>query len=661
MTILKNLFVAASLAASAFIAQGKIITVNTADNTAVGVGQTNLVQAINLLADGDTINFNIPGPGPFYLITPPFVPNNGYPAITHNNVTIDGYSQPGALANTNTILGSNTAVIKIVIDSRLGGRHMEDIAGYGTSESAALFVTTATNVNIRGLCFLGPGVGGDSDADPSTYAVSFGLGADAGQVNGCWIGVDLDRTSVFRFKDAVTGFQGPSGTFINGTVVGVSKTASNAAAARAQFNVIVGMFIPIIIEGRGQRISGNFLNVLPDGVHDYNVDGTDPRDIEAFIEIGRIGDNAVIGVDGDGVNDAEERNVFGGLTAAGDGNILEWYGGTRTNTIISGNYIGLAVDGVTRFTNMMKVFNGFNSSSTVRFGSDFDGVSDALEGNVIAMNYPFDALYPNPLTVSPPIFGNLSTGARVSLRGNRLIGNNLPPFSYANGTTFQLTPMTNYYAPFINTTGDIIPVLSTNSNQSLLKGTCALGVDPYTNIIIDVYLADDEGWTNGQKFQLLELSYIDPSTMSTKYSGFPQGRTFLGAFLDNGPHDFNPAVGQFALDIGSLGVNTTSLVTVAANYSADPPGTRNGRTQTSQFANPVTLQPAPRMGITQSGGNLLVTWATNLGTFSIQATPQFGPTSWANLSPQPPIVVVGTNYQASVPISGARNFLRLAR
>jgi hypothetical protein len=79
------------------------------------------------------------------------------------------------------------------------------------------------------------------------------------------------------------------------------------------------------------------------------------------------------------------------------------------------------------------------------------------------------------------------------------------------------------------------------------------------------------------------------------------------------------------------------------------------------FANPITLAIAPRMTIARSGANVLVSWATNAGTFSVQSTPQFGPTSWANLAPQPPITVVGTNYQATIPISGTRSFIRLAR
>src|SRR3989442_11167352 len=42
----------------AFSAHAKIITVNTEDNTDFTAGKTNLVKALSLLADGDTINFN---------------------------------------------------------------------------------------------------------------------------------------------------------------------------------------------------------------------------------------------------------------------------------------------------------------------------------------------------------------------------------------------------------------------------------------------------------------------------------------------------------------------------------------------------------------------------------------------------------------------------
>lgn len=645
----------------AVAASAKVITVNTTNNISPAPGETNLVTAINLLADGDAIHFNIPGAGPFYLVTPPLIPDNGYPAITNNNVTIDGYTQPGSSPNSNTILSSNNANIQIVLDSRDGGARVEEIDGYDTTESEVLLIKGATNVTISGLCFLGPGTGSDTNSDPNRYAISFALDANNGHVHGCWFGLDLDRTNVFRFRDAVTGFEGSPGHFINGTVIGVEQTAATAAEARSQFNIIMGEFIPIILEGDNHRISGNFLNVFPDGLTDYNVNGTAPFNIEAFIEIGRRASNTILGTDGDGINDAEERNVFGGVTAAGDKELLEWYSSnTRTNIVIAGNYFGVGVDGATRFTNSMKLFNDLAAAASVRIGSDFDGVSDDLEANFISMNYPFDTLFPTPGVESspgPPAFGNMSR-ARVSLRGNRLIGNNSPPFSFADGFGDKLSVFTNAFTPFIWTTNAIIPALSPDSTQVRLRGSCALGKDPYTNVVIDVYLADEEGWTNGQKFQFLELAYTD-SMGDTRYYGFAQGKTYLGSFTDNGPQDLDPTPGQFEFDVSSLNIPVNTLVTIAANYSADPPGTHNGRVDSSDFAMPITLSPAPRLSITKIADNIVISWPTNSGLLTIQSATNISPTNWMDMSPQPEITVAGTNYQASLPISSTNVFFRL--
>src|SRR5437016_10159384 len=112
------------------ITRAAIITVNTEDNTDFSAGKTNLVAAINSLHDGDTISFNVPGTAGqvHYLQTPP----NGYPIITNNGVTIDGYSQPGASPNTNPIHTPNNARIKICLDSRNGnGTDMGKIESLG--------------------------------------------------------------------------------------------------------------------------------------------------------------------------------------------------------------------------------------------------------------------------------------------------------------------------------------------------------------------------------------------------------------------------------------------------------------------------------------------------------------------------------------------------
>src|ERR1041385_946591 len=119
MTVMKKIvcfFVGALLLAASI--QAKTIVVNTANNTSPGAGETNLVQAISLLQDGDTIQFNIAGGSNAVVYIP--TPIGGYPIITNNNVTIDGYSQPGASPNTNPIHAPNNAKIRICLDSRNG-------------------------------------------------------------------------------------------------------------------------------------------------------------------------------------------------------------------------------------------------------------------------------------------------------------------------------------------------------------------------------------------------------------------------------------------------------------------------------------------------------------------------------------------------------------
>ena len=602
-----------------------IITVNTTNNNDFNAGVTNFVRALTSAVDGDTINFSIPGVGPFYLETPALGSraNGGYPNITQNNLTIDGYSQPGSSPNSNSILASNNAAIKIVLDSRAGGCTTNAIVGeYGTDESAVLFIVGSTNVHIRGLAFLGPGKGAEVDGDPSRYGIAIGSSLPGGAVtneatdihiSGCWFGLDPgDKTGVHRFLKTVTGYRGYSNTkFPRRVTVGVAKGTTTAAEARAQQNIFIAGWIQVIIEGPSTRISGNRFNVYPDGNTEYNINGTEPRDTEAVIEIGRDASNLVIGTDGDGNTDAEERNLFGGVTAADDNQILEWYGGNRTNMIIAGNYFGVGADGVTRYTNSMRILGGFDGTTTAQFGSDFDGVSDDIEGNVIFMNNPFAELFPTPETSTVPMFATLSAGARASFRGNKWVNNNLVPFSYADGNGNRLTGFTNYSAPFMDTNADIIPILSSNSIFPRLTGTCALPVAPYTNVIIDVYQLDPEGWANGKLFGLQEL--ITPDGSFT--NGFAQGRKYLGSFVDNGPKDSNPAIGQFNLDLSGLDLGP-GFVTVTANYSADPPGTHSARTHTSNFSNPIGLIPggAISVGLTNTVPDVAI-WYNSTGNY----------------------------------------------
>ena len=144
----------------------------------------------------------------------------------------------------------------------------------------------------------------------------------------------------------------------------------------------------------------------------------------------------LIGTDGDGVNDANERNIIGGVVPTsispdnGYPHNIEFYHVTGTNIVIAGNYIGVGIDGVTRFTNGVAAFNGDTDvlsydQGLIRMGSDFDGISDALEANVIFNNYPPELFpasdFPGPDGVN--FFDELNKNATttISLRGNVLV------------------------------------------------------------------------------------------------------------------------------------------------------------------------------------------------------------------------------------------------
>lgn len=596
---MKSLLLILTLCAMASVgAAGATITVTTKDNANPAAGQTSLLQALTNVRDGDEIRFNIPGTGPHYIETPA----EGYPLITANNVTINGYSQPGSSPNSNPILTTNSARIQIVLDSRNGGHTPmqfpldapNDDPGFLGSESAILGVVEAQGVRIQGLSFLGvPAVGPEGNG--VLGFVSFARGA-SGHIGGCWLGVDPDRRTVAGAANGITGirYRGRDATLavtntilVNDLVIGVAPKATNAVQ---QFNVIAGMPVrPINVEGDGTRISGNFIMVLPDGLHDVNValDDSLAGQFQGAVAIGRGGNNTLIGVDGDGVNDENERNVIGGMLPfemEGYEHLIEFYSqNPGTNVVIAGNYIGLGIDGQTRFTNGVPVLNAAGASSEYRIGSNFDGVSDALEGNVVANNHP-PSLFPasgfHERAESLSFFSQLNAGATVSLRGNSLINNFPFPTSPLRDGGFFLA---GYYAKALMNPEAFLPALGTNSTRTRLIGTVPLP-DPsrYTEVIVDVYAADPVGMTNGMEASIAELP-----------QGFVQGVRYLGSFVEGSGADLNKESGAFEFTINSLNVAAGTPLTVTANYVAGEGGSGGaaGSFTSFQLANgSVTLQ-----------------------------------------------------------------------
>ncbi len=637
--------------------QAAIITVNNVDNTNFNPGVTNLVTALYALTNGDTsytINFNItnaPATGPHYVLTPV----GGYPNLTGlTNITINGYSQPGSSPNTLGILSGNNASNTVILDSSNGEAYnLAGINGYGSGDSAVLMVMGWTNVNISGLSFLGKSI---DNYGANMYAIVMGGPAPTTDIHiyGCRFGLDVDNTTVKELYRNVVGFGANNDGYC---WIGVAPGSANP---RAEFNVFIGGYIGLEIRSAAQydltlRLCGNYINVYPDGLHDFNIDGLTHDDgdhiIEALFEFAGT-TNSVIGTDGDGVNDAEEINIIGGVTEANDGNIWEHYGNAARNLRVCGNYWGVGVDGVTRFNNggpdMEWLDIQKKNTFTMQIGSDFDGVSDALEANRFYWNYPFSTLYGTPPVAGPGPDANDywafmvgPNGAAagpwtgyISLRGNIMVNNLLAPFTYAPSSQYQYAELAFvfYEEPFMDTSTfttyqDLIPQLSASSTAGDIIGTCpALYTNGFTNIFIDLYVLDPEGWTNGIAFVLPELT-----DYATYTNGFPAGRKFLGTFVDNGPLDRNPAVGEFDFDASALGLAPGTQVTIAANYSMDPAGTHNGRVQTSNFSNPATLRvPVIITAVSFQNGVLTIKWTGGTGPFTLQRkSPLTG--AWSNV------------------------------
>jgi len=588
-----------------------------------GTGPGSLTEAINALQDGDTIAFNIPGAGVHYINTP----FDGYPLITNNDITIDGYTQPGAMANTNSLHESNTAQLNICLTSTNGNAlsmltACETAAGvtynnfcFADTETAILGFFRASNAWVRGVAFLASPLTATTEAppDPSfnnpavSKAICFAVDApdvssqacQGFHVSGCWFGVDPTSNTVAYCTDPLYGLGLEVATpyiciatYGSGANVGSSNlwpgpgtvgVASNSPNPRAEFNVFVTGY-GFDSQGGPLRVSGNFWGVLPDGV--TLADMTDlnggQQQGDAFAEFGNSHD-ILIGTDGNGVNDADEGNLFGpyandGSDADSLGEIgidqnssLDFYSPPQTNIVIAGNTFGLDINGNTfGIIYDYKLVHSFDSTADVRFGSDFNGVSDALEANTVVN------VSGGTLSLFDYASDSSTNSTWFSMRGNSLVNT-----TSTSGTTPPLgngldpSDGQDWYDNFMNAT-NVTPVINTNSTATTLMGTCGTPVGaPFTNLIVDLYVSDPLG----------------------DAAGIPQGKTWLAAFAES---PAAAAAGTFSFDISSLGLSGKS-VTLTVTYSSDTPPTLGPILRAgNQTTLTVTGGTGPIYGIKQS-------------------------------------------------------------
>jgi hypothetical protein len=288
---------ASSLLASVLVAATATAATFTVTNTNDS-GAGSLRQAIidaNAAGGADTIDFNIVGSGVHTI-----VPATPLPLIT-GPTTIDGYTQPGATANTNgPTLGTN-AQLMIEIDGTNTGEE--------TVDAILHFTTTADGSAVRGLVL--------------NRAASSGIlveGTDGIVIEGNFIGTNPAGTA--GLGNAFAGIllnTGPANTTIGGT----TPAARNLISGNTFWGISYGQAGGAGQGGTNHLVQGNLIGTDASG-------GNAIPGQEKGIETIGATSNILIGG-----TTATERNVVSGNIDYGIR-----FRGTGAGKVASGNYVG---------------------------------------------------------------------------------------------------------------------------------------------------------------------------------------------------------------------------------------------------------------------------------------------------------------------------------
>lgn len=302
-----------------------LVVTNTTD---AGCGSLREAITTANASSGETITFNIPGVGPHVIS-----PTTSLPDIT-SPVIIDGYSQPGASANT--LATGNDANIQIEID------------GINVNDNGIDIVNTS-NSTIQGL----------SIYNFDNYGIRItGAGSTNNFILGNFVGIRSDGiTAPSATRQRGIQINGAQGNYIgNGTAAGRNIASGNGRSSPGG---------GIDINGTGadsNYVLGNYC-------------GTDASGLVAVpnqaigIEL-RNGASANI----IGGNNVLERNISSGNNIGINFNVLP------NNNSVIGNYVGVGADGTTSIPNIAGIdFDGNSSNNQI-------GGPSIGEGNVIANN-----------------------------------------------------------------------------------------------------------------------------------------------------------------------------------------------------------------------------------------------------------------------------------
>jgi len=550
---MKTSIVLAALLVTAAAPAATFTVTSTADSGAGSLREA--MTNANGNPGADTIHFNIVGSG-VHTITPA----TKLPNITEA-VTINGYSQPGASANTHAPDQGSNAVLLI----ELNGQNLSGFDGYCLDVAASgvtirgLAINRCQNSAIRALLggngmvvagnFLGTDPSGSSRPGVQIQGVELngGTGATIGGSNPADRNVIAgnDGSDIF-FNDS-----GGSNAVIQGNLIGTN--AAGTAAIPGQFSE-TGVYIRI---GTGVTIGG-----LTPAVRNV-ISGRRSAAISVGYTVGSVAAQATIrgnyiGTDvtgtqpianGYGIVLNSVNNIVGG-GAAGAGNV-----------IAASAIYGMTGDGGNGAT-IQGNFIGTDPTATIDLGNTQAGIIVGGNDWVIGGTAPGEG---NVVAFTRQQWGGIGVGRqRARIRGNRIFGNQPLGIDLAAGFSAGMTP---------NDSGDADAGPNDLQNFPIITSvTPGAGT---TNI---------QGSLNSLASTEFDLDFFAEPVCIPRPQGWLQGATYLGSTQVT-----TDGSGNAAIDVDfPVALEAGQPVTATAT---DPNGNTSEFTQRIVFSNQIPSGP----------------------------------------------------------------------
>jgi parallel beta-helix repeat protein len=359
--------------------------------TTADTGPGSLRQAItdaNGHVGADTIEFNILASG-----VQTIAPASALPTIT-DGVTINGYTQPGASANTNAPDQGTNAVILIEIDGTNTGTGSEAAVlffapGSGNSVVRGLAINRGKWAGIRisgvaGMTIEGNFIGTDPSGTAPLPNVDFGIQANNGPSNITIGGTtpaarNLISGNGMQGINFGSGGNGGTGHLVQGNLIGTDASGGNALAGN-QTGIVTSSSMNITIGGttavERNVISGNGgygvrLNSGTNLVASGNFIGTDVTGMGPLgnVNYGILVDanGAMVGGSAPGAGNVISANAIDGISISGG----------VAGVVIQGNFIGTDATGTFALGNQNRGISVFGTNAII------GGIGPG-EGNVVA-------------------------------------------------------------------------------------------------------------------------------------------------------------------------------------------------------------------------------------------------------------------------------------